>query len=99
MSYRLRFIKSAFREWKKLDPFIKSQFKEHLKKRLEHPHVESAKLKGHRDLYKIKLKPVGYRLAYVVKESEITVYVISMGRRDKIYELLKDRLQDKLKDR
>jgi mRNA interferase RelE/StbE len=98
MSYRLRFIKSALREWKRLDPFIRSQLKEHLKKRLEHPRVESAKLKGHRDLYKIKLKSVGYRLAYVVKESEITVYVISVGRRDKIYELLKDRLQDQLKD-
>ena len=94
MSYRLRFIKSAFREWKKLDPFIRDQFREHLKKRLEHPHVASARLKGHRDLYKIKLKSVGYRLAYVVKESEITVYVISVGRRDKLYELLKDRLQD-----
>ena len=94
MSYRLRFVKSALREWKKLDPFIKSQFREHLKKRLEHPRVESAKLKGHGDLYKIKLKSVGYRLAYVVKESEITVYAISVGRRDKIYELLKDRLQD-----
>jgi len=99
MSYRLRFIKSAFREWKKLDPFIKSQFREHLKERLEHPHVESARLKGHIDLYKIKLKSVGYRLAYALNESEITVYVISVARRDKIYELLKDRLQDQLKDR
>ena len=96
MSYRLRFIKSALREWKKLDTFIKDQFREHLKKHLEHPHVESAKLRGHGNLYKIKLKSVGYRLAYVVKESEITVYVISVGRRDKIYELLGDRLQDNL---
>ena len=99
MSYRLRFIKSAFREWKKPDPFIESQFKEHLKKRLEHPRVESARLKGHRDLYKIKLTSVGYRLAYVVKESEITVYVISVARRDRIYELLKDRLQGQPNDK
>jgi len=98
MSYRLRFIKSALREWNRLDPFIRSQLREHLKRRLEHPRVESAKLRGHRDLYKIKLKSVGYRLTYVVKESEITVYVISVGRRDKIYEILEDRLQDQLKD-
>jgi mRNA interferase RelE/StbE len=94
MSYKLKYIKSAFKEWKKLDPFIRNQFKKHLKTRLENPHVESAKLKGYKDLYKIKLRSVGYRLAYVVKESEITIYVISVGRRDKIYELLKDRLQD-----
>lgn len=94
MSYKLKYIKSALKEWKKLDPFIRNQFKKHLKKRLENPHVESAKLKGYKDLYKIKLRSVGYRLAYVVKESEITIYVISVGRRDKIYELLKDRLQD-----
>jgi mRNA interferase RelE/StbE len=98
MSYRLRFIRSALREWKKLDPFVRNQFREHLKKRLENPRVESAKLRGHGDLYKIKLKSVGYRLAYIVKESEITVYVISVGRRDKIYELLNGRLQDHLKE-
>ena len=99
MSYRLRFIRSALREWKKLDPFVKNQFREHLEKRLENPRVESARLRGRGYLYKIKLKSVGYRLAYIVKESEITVYVISVGRRDKIYELLKDRLQDQLEDR
>jgi len=78
MGYRLRFVKSALREWKKLDPFIKDQFREHLKERLEHPRVESAKLRGHRDLYRIELKSVGYRLAYGVKEPEIAVYVISV---------------------
>ncbi|MBW2219425.1 MAG: type II toxin-antitoxin system RelE/ParE family toxin, partial [Deltaproteobacteria bacterium] len=87
-SYKLKYFKSAFKEWKKLDPFIKKQFKKHLIKRLENPYVESAKLKGYKDLYKIKLRSVGYRLAYVVNESEITIYVISVGRRDTIYELL-----------
>jgi mRNA interferase RelE/StbE len=94
MVYRLKFINSAFKEWKKLDPFIKKQFKKRLEKRLENPHVEAARLKGYKDLYKIKLRSVGYRLAYVVKDSEITIYVISVSRRDKIYGFLKDKLQD-----
>ncbi len=93
MSYRLKFIKSAFKEWKKLDPLIKNQFKKKLEKRLENPRVESARLKGYKDLYKIKLRSLGWRLAYVVKESEITIYVICVGRRDNIYGILKDRLQ------
>ncbi len=94
MSYRLKFIKSALKEWKKLDPLIKSQFKKKLRGRLENPRVESARLKNYKNLYKIKLRALGYRLAYVVKESEITIYIISVGRRDRIYGVLKDRLQD-----
>ncbi len=94
MRHRLKFVKSAFKEWKKLDPLIKNQFKRQLEKRLENPRMETARLKGYKDLYKIKLGSLGYRLAYIVKESEITIYVISVGRRDTIYGILKDRLRD-----
>ena len=89
MTYKLKFFKSAFKEWKKLDPYLHKQFKVHLEKRLKNPHVESARLKGHPNLYKIKLKSMGYRLAYLAEDKEITVYVICIRRRDKIYDILK----------
>jgi mRNA interferase RelE/StbE len=94
MSYKLKFLKSAFKEWNKLDPAVKKQFKKNLEKRLENPHVEKSRLRGYKNLYKIKLPSLGYRLAYVVEESEITVFVVTVGRRDRICEILPERLPD-----
>ena len=50
---------------------------------LRNPHVPSAKLHGAKNIYKIKLRSVGYRLVYEVLEREIVVLVIAVGRRDK----------------
>ena len=92
MTYNLKFFKSAYKEWRKLDTQVQNQFKTLLKKRLQNPHVASARLKGYSNLYKIKLKSMGYRLAYLVEDKEISIYVICVGRRDKIYEMLPRRL-------
>jgi mRNA interferase RelE/StbE len=94
MTYKLKFFKSAYKEWQKLDPHVRKQFKTHLKKRVQNPHIESAQLKGYPNLYKIKLRSVGYRLAYLVEDETISVYVICVGRRDKIYEILPGRLSE-----
>jgi mRNA interferase RelE/StbE len=85
MSYELAFHEEARKEWKKLDASIREQFKAHLAKRLEQPHVPSAKLRG-RDMkaaYKIKLRSVGYRLVYEVDDRIVTVVVLAVGRRDR----------------
>ena len=91
MSYKLKFLPSALKEWRKLDPQIQRQFKTHLEKRLENPHGYSSRLRGYNNYYKIKLRSVGYRLVYEVEEEAIIVYVISVGRRDTIYKILKTR--------
>lgn len=88
-AYRLEFTEEALAEWKALDGSITSQFKKALAKRLEGPHVESARLRG--DLanhYKIKLRATGYRLVYRVEDGRLVVIVVAVGRRDKsaIYE-------------
>jgi len=90
MSYKLEFLPKALKEWKKLDNSVKEQFKKKLKQRLEEPKVESNRLKGFENVYKIKLRTLGYRLAYEVKDSEIIVLVLKVGRRDKIYDKLKE---------
>jgi mRNA interferase RelE/StbE len=92
MTYKLKFFKSAYKEWQSLDPHVQKQLKKQLKKRLQNPHVASARLKGYSNLYKIKLRSMGYRLAYLVEDKEISIYVICVGRRDKIYEMLPLRL-------
>jgi mRNA interferase RelE/StbE len=91
MSYKLKLLPSALKEWRKLAPEIQAQFKTHLERRLETPHIATARLRGYTDHYKIKLRSVGYRLVYEVEEKVITVYVISVGRRDTIYKILNKR--------
>ncbi len=92
MSYKLKFLPSAWKEWCKLSPKIKSQFKKQLQRRLETPYIDSARIRGYKNYYKIKLRSVGYRLVYESQDNDITVYVICVGRRDTIYKILKKRI-------
>lgn len=87
MTYELEFKKSALREWNKLGATIWAQFSKKLKAVLENPKVPSAKLSGDNNLYKIKLRQAGYRLAYEVNDKTITVIVVAVGKREgnKIY--------------
>ncbi len=81
--YKLKFLPTALKEWKKLDSTIKGQLKKKLKERLQSPHVEASLLYGFENHYKIKLRASGYRLVYKVIEKEIVVIVIAVGKRDK----------------
>ena len=81
-SYKLLFLPTAEKEWKKLGETVKAQFRKALRKRLEQPHIPSAALHGMPDCYKIKLRDAGYRLVYRVGDAVITVTVIAVGRRD-----------------
>tara|TARA_R110000868_G_scaffold292568_3_gene553095 strand:+ start:1133 stop:1420 length:288 start_codon:yes stop_codon:yes gene_type:complete len=95
MTYKLKFLPAAKKEWDKLAEPLKKQFKNKLAQRLENPHVPSAKLKGYESVYKIKLRTAGYRLAYEVLDNEIVIYVLAVGKRDKntIYKKLASRLE------
>jgi mRNA interferase RelE/StbE len=95
MTYKLAFKKSALKEWQKLAPNVREIFKKQLTKRLENPRVPSAAISGGKDLYKIKLRQIGYRLVYEVSDDILTVTVIAVGERDKnkVYELALSRLR------
>jgi mRNA interferase RelE/StbE len=81
--YKLKFLPTALKEWKKIDSTIQGQFKKKLKERLQNPHVSASLLHGFENHYKIKLRASGYRLVYEVIEKEIVVLVIAVGKRDK----------------
>lgn len=83
MSYELEFLEEALDEWKRLDGSIKAQFKKKLAERLAAPRVAAAKLFGHPDRYKIKLRSAGYRLVYEVHDGRLVVLVVAVGKRDK----------------
>ena len=82
-SFELGFLEEALKEWRKLDNTISKQFKEKLVERLVQPHVPAARLSGHKNRYKIKLRSAGYRLVYEVRNSELIVLVVAVGRRDR----------------
>ena len=88
MTYSLGFLDAALKEWRKLDEALREQFKRKLAERLENPRVSSDKLHGAKDRYKIKLRSSGYRLVYEVRDRELIVVVIAVGRRDRnaVYE-------------
>jgi mRNA interferase RelE/StbE len=83
MSFELGFLEEALKEWKKLDGNTQEQFKKKLAERLVEPRLPSAKLSGGKNRYKIKLRSVGYRLVYEVRDSELIVLAIAIGRRDR----------------
>lgn len=81
MTYNLKFVPAALKEWKKLGSTLQIQFKNKLQERLRNPHIDSARLSGANNIYKIKLRSSGYRLVYSVHEEVITVLVLGVGRR------------------
>ncbi|HEY3983050.1 type II toxin-antitoxin system RelE/ParE family toxin [Cedecea sp.] len=87
MTYKLKFHNRALKEWQKLGSPVREQLKKKLSERLDNPHVPSARLSGRSYRYKIKLRSSGYRLVYEVNDSEITLLVVAIGRRDgdKVY--------------
>jgi mRNA interferase RelE/StbE len=83
MTYNLAFLDEALKEWRKLDPITRDQFKSKLVERLENPKIPSARLHGAKERYKIKLRNAGYRLVYEVKDREVLVLVVAVGKRER----------------
>lgn len=96
MSYELGFLDDALKEWRKLDSVIREHFKSKLAERLHNPKIASARLHGTKERYKIKLRNAGYRLVYEVRDRELLVLVIAVGKRERneIYKLAKRRKSD-----
>ena len=83
MTYKLGFHFAALDEWRKLDNTVASQLQKKLIERLENPIVPSDRVSGGADLYKIKLRTVGYRLVYQVQNQQLIVLVLSVGKRER----------------
>ena len=93
MTYKLRFLPVALKEWNKLGVPIRTQFKKKLAERLLDPRVPADKLSGYNSVYKIKLRSAGYTLAYEVVDDELIVYVLAVGKweKGKIYSSVRKR--------
>lgn len=85
MTYGLLFVPDALKEWAELDGSVKALFKQALRKRLQTPRVPGSELRSPLvDCYKVKLRGVGYRLVYLVRDDEAdpNIVVLAVGRRD-----------------
>lgn len=83
MSYELAFLDEALKEWRKLDSTTREQFKAKLAERLLEPKIPSARLRGGKERYKIKLRNAGYRLVYQVVDDQLLVVVVAVGKRER----------------
>ena len=83
MTYELAFLDEALKEWRKLDNATSEQFKVKLAERLQNPKVPSARIHGSKERYKIKLRNAGFRLVYQVKDLELLVLVVAVGKRER----------------
>lgn len=83
MTYSLKFLSVARKEWDKLSEPAKSQFKKKLAEPLKHPKVPADRLHGYTTVYKIKLRSLGYRLVYEVIDDTLVVLVIAVGKQEK----------------
>lgn len=95
MSYTVKFREDALKEWQKLDKAIQQQFAKKLKKCCENPHISSAKLRGIKDCYKIKLRTSGFRLVYQVIDDTLVIVVVAVGKRERseVYNLASERFR------
>ncbi|MCE8018894.1 type II toxin-antitoxin system RelE/ParE family toxin [Halomonas sp. MCCC 1A11036] len=83
MSYELRFREEALKEWRKLDGSVRLQFKKKLTAILASPVRPAAQLHGSKNRYKLKLRSAGFRLVYEVRDQELVVLVIAVGKRER----------------
>jgi mRNA interferase RelE/StbE len=82
-TYKLVFKEAAKKEWDNLDSTVRSIFAKKLKERIQQPRIESLRLCGMKDCYKIKLSRAGFRLVYQVRDEELIVSVVAVGKREK----------------
>ncbi|MCT0198295.1 type II toxin-antitoxin system RelE/ParE family toxin [Synechococcus sp. CS-1325] len=83
MPFELAFHPEALREWQKLTMGIREQFKNKLAERLIEPRIPASKVRGSTTRYKIKLRAAGFRLIYEVREHEVLVLVVAVGKRER----------------
>lgn len=83
MPFELAFHPEALREWRQLNEGIRAQFKKKLAERLVVPRIPASKLRGSSDRDKINLRSAGFRLVYEVRDREVLVLVVAVGKRER----------------
>ena len=83
MPCELAFHTEALRERRTLGAGTREQFKKKLAGRLIEPRITASKLRGSTDRTTIKLLAAGFRLVYDVRDRELLVLVVAVGKRER----------------
>ena len=97
MTYKLKRHRLFTDEWNQLALAIKQQLKKKLAKVLENPHIPKNHLGGELSgFYKIKLRKAGIRLVYQVKDDELIIILLTVGKREDslVYRIAQNRIDD-----
>jgi len=88
-TYRIEFVKSAAKEFKRLPEKVRSKTLEALRFLSQNPYsdlLNIKKLKGAEQLYRIRIGD--YRVVYEVRSDVLLIVVIKVGHRSEVYRRL-----------
>jgi mRNA interferase RelE/StbE len=83
MPFDLAFHPEALREWQQLSTEIREPFKKKLAERLIEPRIPASQRRGSTNRYRIKLRAAGFRLVYEVRDQQVLVLVVAVGKRER----------------
>lgn len=81
MTFELAFVDAALKERRKLDSNTREQFRKKLLERCANPRVPGQTFRKQGSL-QVKPRGVGCRLVYEVRDTEILVVVLDVGKRN-----------------
>jgi mRNA interferase RelE/StbE len=77
------FRPKAAKAFKKLDPALQRQVAQKLSERKLNPKVLADSVREISGAYKIKLRASGFRLIYLVRDAQLVILVLSVGKRER----------------
>jgi mRNA interferase RelE/StbE len=81
--YEVVFRPRAAKAFKKLDPALQRQLARKLNERRLNPRVLADAIREIPSGYKIKLRASGFRLIYLVRDTQLVILILSIGKRER----------------
>ena len=81
--YEVVFRPKAAKAFKKLDPVLQRQLAQKLTERRSNPRVIADAVREIPNAYKIKLRSSGFRLIYMVRDGQMVILILSVGKRER----------------
>ena len=77
------FRPKAAKAFKKLDPALQKQVARKLSERRVNPKIPADSVREIPGAYKIKLRASGFRLIYLVRDAQLVILILSIGKRER----------------
>ena len=81
--YEVAFRPRAAKAFQRLDPALQRQLARKLNERRRNPRVPADAVREIPNGYKIKLRSSGFRLIYIIRDAQLVILVLSIGKRER----------------